>query len=135
MSADKHVALVKDFYKQLLSGNLEDILTHFLAPDVVWENPLPESIPFGGTFQGHEGVRRYMGLIFEHLDINEFTIAEFISQGDSVVAFGSEASLVKSTGRSYRMDWVHVLRIANDRIRHIREYNDTAAMVVAFRGN
>ncbi len=63
MSTDKHVALVKDFYQQLLSGNLEDVLTHFLAPDVVWENPLPEPIPFGGTFQGSAGVHRYMGLI------------------------------------------------------------------------
>ncbi|MGH8611731.1 MAG: nuclear transport factor 2 family protein [Gammaproteobacteria bacterium] len=132
MSEQDNRQIVKDFYSQILLGNVEEVLTRFLAPDIVWENPLPEPIPFGGTFHGRDGVRRYLEMIFAHVEIKEFPITEHLVQGDTVVVLGSEASLVKTTGRSYRMDWVHVLRIANGRIRQLREYNDTAAMAAAF---
>jgi len=132
MSEQENIQTVKDFYAQFLSGDPEGALTRFLAADIVWENPLPPPIPFGGIFHGHDHVRRYFQMMLEHVAIKEFPIAEYIAQGDTVVVLGSEASLVKTTGHSYRMDWVHVLRVTDRRIRRVREYNDTAAMVSAF---
>jgi ketosteroid isomerase-like protein len=49
------------------------------------------------------------------------------------MAAGHEASLVRSSGRSYEMDFVHLVKFTADgKIRSVREYNDTAAIGAAF---
>jgi ketosteroid isomerase-like protein len=133
MSEERNTELTRAFYDGVLGGKVEEAIAECMAPDVVWENPLPEPIPFGGTFQGVEGVRRYLGLVFDQLQIEDFQIHEIIGRDDRVVVLGSETSRVTATGRAYRMDWVHVLRVEDERIRSLREYNDTAAMLAAFR--
>ena len=59
---------------------------------------------------------------------------EWVSSGDVVVVRGSEASTVRATGKGYAMDFVHWLCFDDEgRLLHMREFNDTAAMAVAFR--
>jgi len=46
-------------------------------------------------------VRKFFDGIVERLEFTEFSPAEFIVQGDTVVVFGSEAGKVKATGRAF----------------------------------
>jgi ketosteroid isomerase-like protein len=65
--------------------------------------------------------------------MNEFEFSDVIVQGDTVVAIGHEASRVKPTGRTYEMDFVHLVRFTPDgKVRFVREYNDTASIGAAF---
>ena len=132
MSEEKNAAVVKDFYGLLLSGQAETAIQKYLTPDFVWANPLPHAIPYGGTFQGAEGAGRYLELIFGTLDLSDFQIDEVVAGGDRVVVLGRETAEVKASGRRYSQEWVHVLRLRDGRIEHLREYNDTAAMLAAF---
>ena len=61
-----------------------------------------------------------------------FEIREFIAQGDSVVVLGFDESLVKSTGRTYHNEWVHVWAVQDGQLASVRTYNDTAAAAAAF---
>ena len=128
------VDIVSAFYLQVLSGEVEAAVATGLTPNVVWENPLPAEIPFGGRFEGREAAARYLAGLFEAIEIEAFDIDQTIAEGDHIVVVGRETSLVKKTGRRYSMGWVHVVRIRDGQLAHLREYNDTAAMAAAFGG-
>jgi ketosteroid isomerase-like protein len=124
--------VARAFYEQVLAGEIEAAIARHVADDFVWENPLPEPIPFGGRFEGPAGAAKYLELIFSSVEMQAFAIDELIAADDRVVVLGRETSRVLATGRHYTMDWVHVLRVRGSRILELREYNDTAAMLPAF---
>ncbi|MEO1934466.1 MAG: nuclear transport factor 2 family protein [Myxococcales bacterium] len=130
-----NVEIVQSFYDHFLSGKVEEGAEKFLAEDFALSNPLPESIPFGGVYIGPAGFIEYSGKILETLTMEEFVIEDVISEGDKVVVVGREVSKVHSTGRKYKMPWVHIFRVSAGRILEMREFNDTAAMVPAFESN
>ena len=58
---------------------------------------------------------------------------EFVAQGDKVAALGHYAWHVKSTGRGWESDFVHVLTVRDGKVTRFQEYTSTAAFVEAFR--
>ena len=70
-----------------------------LADDFVLTNPMPAGVPFGGTYHGHDGMARYFREVFASLRVN-LVVDECLVEGDSVVVFGVENSIARSTGRS-----------------------------------
>jgi len=129
--SDANRELAAKLYELFTAANIGEITT-LLAEDFVLENPLPAIIPFGGTYEGAAGFVEYAQGIGAAIAIEDFGIDRILCDGDHVAVAGRERSRVVSTGRTYAMEWVHVLRIANGRIHHLREYNDTAAMLAAF---
>jgi uncharacterized protein len=129
---DRNAATIAlSLYQRLLSEPQTAIATG-LARDVVWENPLPDGIPFGGVFEGHEGCARYLTRLVEAIEMEAFSIDDTIAEGDRVVLIGRETSRVKKTGRRYTIGWVHVVQLRDGLVTCVHEYNDTAAMAAAF---
>jgi ketosteroid isomerase-like protein len=122
-----------EFYEALVTDPGRAI-QDYLAPEFVWENPLPAGIPFGGAYQGVEGLGRYLGELLSAIDMTPLHFTDVVASGPVVALIGIEADTrVKSTGKHYTMPFVHVVRFNGDgRISHIREYNDTREMVAAF---
>lgn len=122
----------KNFYAAVLSDPAA-AADEYLAEGFVLENPLPDVIPFGGTYSGKAGLLRYLGKINEALDMGPLEFDEWLADGNGVVARGREVSRVRATGRSYDMRFVHWLSFdASGRLTAMREFNDTAEMVRAF---
>lgn len=123
----------RSFYELLLS-DFAAVQTDYLATNFKWENPLPENIPFGGTYQGAEGLLRYLTEINAAIEMSPLHFTDLIANDSIVAAVGvEEDTLVRSTGKRYTMPFVHVLRFDGDgRVTHVREYNDTREMVDAF---
>ncbi len=131
-----YIALTKAFY-DLLLNDFEAAVTQYLAEDFVWENPLPECVPFGGVYHGAEGLMQYFKGLSEAIEMSPLHFDEMIAGDGVVAAIGVEANtLVLPTGKRYDMPFVHVIRFNDEgRVTHVREYNDTREMVVAFGGN
>jgi ketosteroid isomerase-like protein len=122
----------KTFY-QLALSDLPRAIEECIAPEFVLENPLPGVIPFGGRYEGGDGLALYLQRIAEHIDMGPLDLQEWVEAGPNVIVCGFEKSVVRTTGRTYEMEFVHWLRFAPDgRLLHMREYNDTAAMAAAF---
>ena len=103
------------------------------AEQFVLENPLPDLIPFGGTYRGKSGLLQYLGEINEAIEMGPLEFDEWLADEKSVVARGREVSRVRSTGRSYNMRFVHWLSFdESGRVTAMLEYNDTAEMARAF---
>lgn len=130
-----YAALTREFY-ELLASDFKGAVSRFLADGFVWENPLPECVPFGGVYHGPEGLGAYFGGLAEAIEMSPLHFDEMIATGRTVAAIGVERdTLVLPTGKRYNMPFVHVIRFdENDRVTHVREYNDTREMVVAFGG-
>ena len=122
----------KTFYELFASGKIEELLERLVDPDSVLDNPLPDPIPFGGNFEGRQGFATYVRGIVAAIAIEQFEVDEIFAEADRVVVLGRETSRVLSTDKRYTISWVHVLTVRNGRVRHLREYNDTAAMAAAF---
>jgi ketosteroid isomerase-like protein len=127
------VDAVRGFFDLFLAGKVDEAAQKYLANDFVLVNLLPDPIPFGGRYEGAAGFERYVSQIFAAIEMESFVVDAIFGQGESVAVIGSETSLVRSTGRRYEMDWVHVFRVSDGRIHSMREYNDTARMLAAFQ--
>ncbi len=121
------------FYDDFLTcTDLEAFCEKYFSDETLWENYLPVNVPFGGSYTGEKAICDYFISMMQSIKINSFNIERMIEQGNKVVITGSEGSDVLSTGLSYTMDWVHILEFKDEKLHKVREYNDTAAMTVAF---
>lgn len=122
----------KTFYRVLLSDP-ETACREYVDPGFVLENHLPGHIPFGGRYEGHQGLMRYLGELVSAIEMGPLEFAEWVADDHAVVVHGQEGSLVLSTNRRYRMRFVHWLTFNDDGlVTSMREFNDTAEMAEAF---
>ena len=135
MSEINLIERTQAFYR-LLQSDFAIVEAEYLAENFTWENPLPDNIPFGGTYQSASGLLRYLTEINAAIEMSPLHITDFIANESVVAAVGVEQdTLVRSTSKRYTMPFVHVVRFKDDgRISHVREYNDTREMVAAFNG-
>jgi len=127
------IEIAKSFYNEILTDP-EKAIRERLAESFVLENYLPSEIPFGGRYEGAQGLVQYLTEISEALEMGPLEFHEWLGTTDSVVVRGSESSVFRATGKRYSMDFVHWLSFdEHDRVVHMREFNDTAKMAAAFR--
>jgi len=134
MSTDKNnmIDTAKAFYGDVLSDPAA-AAAQYLADDFLLENYLPENIPFGGRYEGGDGLAQYLTELSQAIEMGPLDMQAWTGDGTEVVVRGGEQSLVKSTGKTYSMRFVHWLSFNQDgKLTNMREYNDTAEMAEAF---
>ena len=108
-----------------------------MAEDVVWVNLLPEHVPFGGEYHGHEGIIQYFGQLSASFEIGEYIDEEFefIESGNTLVMVGAEKNAkVLSTGKVFDLAFVWVVKFNDEgKVCYVREHNDTASIGDAFK--
>ena len=124
---------VKDFY-QLIVADTQVAIERYVAEDIVWDNPLPENIPFGGRYNGIEGLVQYLTQLASEIEMSPLNFTEIIVGEDKAAVVGIEQDTrVISTGKTYTMPFVHVLKFNQEgKINHVYEYNVASEMVEAF---
>lgn len=131
MSTQTPLALVQDAYAAFGAGDLQKLLG-LMTPDIVWEFPASDVIPWAGTFDGPGEVARFFSALMEHSEPELFEPLQFVTSEDRVVAFGRERFRVKSTGSTWACEWAHAFTVRGGKIAGFREYTDTAAVARAF---
>jgi ketosteroid isomerase-like protein len=59
-------------------------------------------------------------------------VFDFLVKGEMVAALGFEKMRVKSTGKEYQSNWVHLYTLCNGKIVRFEEFIDTAAVAAGF---
>lgn len=127
-----NVQIVQDVYKNFEQGNVPGILAHF-DKQVVWERPGAPDIPFCGTFNGHEGMIKFLKLVSQAIKVNSFVPKKFLGDADTVVAMGEDTAQVISTGKNYATHWIQVFILKDQKIVQGRAYIDTLQIAKAFQ--
>jgi len=131
MAEQDNVNFVRQTYAAFGRGDIATVLDH-LATDIVWDSRYLPELPIHGTFHGKDAVVQFFIKLGESLDVQDFAPQTFIAQDETVVVLGYEQVTVKSTGKPYKNDWVHVWTIANGKVARIQTSNNVAAAVAAF---
>jgi uncharacterized protein len=106
----ENTELVQQGYQHFKNGDIQGLLG-LLSEDVEWTQFEIEGVPFSGTRRGPERVGEFFSQVFDTEEPLHFEPREFVAQGDKVVALGDYAWRVKSTGREYETDFVHVFTV------------------------
>ncbi|RMG89380.1 MAG: hypothetical protein D6706_21460 [Chloroflexi bacterium] len=130
--ATDNVKFVQErIYGAFGSGDIPGLL-NALAEDVDWQFYGPPEIPFAGHYRGRQEMARFFGMVAEMVVIHIFEPREFTAQGDRVVVRGYEKTGVKSNGRIFETNWVHIFTVRDGQVVKVREYYDTAAIAAAY---
>ena len=132
MSEQENVEVVKQGYAAFGSGDMEKLLSMY-AEDIEWTIPSIEGAPFGGTLRGRGQVAKFFVSLSEAEDIQEFTQEDYIAQNDRVVVTGRSKAVVKATGRTLELEYVHLFTISGGKVQRFVEFFDTAAAADAYR--
>ncbi len=104
-----------------------------LHPDVEWSEPDNPVNPAAGVHHGHAGFLEWATIGDAAEEILALEPRRFIAQGDAVAVVGTTACRVRSTGKVYETDFVHLVTIADGKVRTFQEFFDTYAAAEAFR--
>ena len=119
-------------YAAFGSGDIPGLLSH-LDPNVQWDHAGPDTIPWAGSFRGHDGVVKFFTAIGENADFISFEPRAFVAEGEKVIVLGHESIKHKGTGRGWETDWTHAFTLKDGKVTSFREYTDTATIADACR--
>lgn len=130
--SQKNIQVIQQLYVSFGKGDIPAVLNG-LADGVDWRQLGPEDIfPFAGPRRGKNEMIPYFQALGQSLNIQVFEPQEFIAHNDKVIVLGHEKGEVKSTGRKYEFDWIHVFVLQDGKVVRYRDYYDTAALAEAF---
>ena len=117
-----NVAVVRGFYEAVeVPARLE-----FLDPQIEWRGP--ESLPWGGTFRGHDGVRKFFAIVTDRIAEADFPEQQYLDAGERV------AVILRSIGRAkggpgWDLPEVHVWTVRHGKAVSFDMYIDTAIVL------
>jgi uncharacterized protein len=130
MLAPEALAVVQSAYAAFNRGDIPAVLD-LLSDDVEWKFCGSKGLPYTGTFRGKDEVAKFFASIPEVEDLLVFEPREFISAGEKVAVLGWERSQVRSGGRVFESEWVHIFTARDGRIVRFWGMYDTEASAAA----
>lgn len=107
-----------------------DLLAPYFAPDVVLHQA--QSLPYGGTWHGHDGMARFFLAMSEAWETFEIGEQEFLATGETAVVHSRIRARARATGRELAFPVLQTVTVRDGRITEVRPfYWDTAAIADA----
>ena len=128
-----HTALdiAKSLYASFRRQDTESALNLF-ADDAVVHGPTTstKTLPWGGSFNGSEGVRQFFEQLRKGLDVEQLDIIDFIAAGEKVVVLGYIRGNTKAALKPFETHFAHVFKIdlIREKIVEFRVFNDSASL-------
>lgn len=121
------VQIVESLYDAFRRRDMPKIFS-LLSADV--EIVQSVQLPWGGSYRGHEGARKFFGQLGAHIS-STLELERFIDSGGHVVAAGWTEGAVNATGAAYRVPVVHVWQIRDGQIARAEFFIDHPKMLEA----
>lgn len=128
----ENVRRVEEVFRALASRDF-DALNDVLTEEVTFEIVGSPGTPLAGLTKGREQVIEAVRNNFAQLEEQQPEILTVVAQGDTVVVVGRERGRFRPTGRDYELNWMHEYRFRGDKIAHMRELVDSAALLDVVR--
>ena len=125
------IDIAKSLYASFRRQDTESVLDLF-AKDAILHGPTlsTEILPWGGTYNGKEGVKQFFKLLGEGLDIEQFDILDFIGEREKVVVVGFIKGQSKMTQKHFETYFAHIIKVHknNGKIAEFWVFNDSASL-------
>jgi ketosteroid isomerase-like protein len=131
------IDVAKSLYTSFRRQDSESVLELF-AKDAILYGPTSskEILPWGGTYNGKEGVKQFFKLLGEGLDIEQFDIIDFIGEREKVVVVGFIRGQARITQKPFETYFAHIIRVGknNGKIVEFWVFNDSASLAQSVGG-
>ncbi len=120
-------ALVKSGYEAFARGDVATVLALF-DPAITWSTP--DTVRFGGTYTGPQGVSDYftcLPQLFEELEVRPVS---FVEQGEQVIVQGEHSGRTVA-GIPFQVPFVHCWTVVGGKATSFTEYVDTVRVNAA----
>jgi ketosteroid isomerase-like protein len=121
MAGNKEI--VQHIYQALSVGDIAAAFGH-LDADIEWIEAA--GFPYGGTYRGHtaviDGVFKKLGSEWENWSA---VPAEFVADAGTVVVIGEYSGTCRATGKSFTAPYVHVWKLAGEKVISFVQHTDT----------
>ncbi|MCA1955713.1 nuclear transport factor 2 family protein [Zymomonas sp.] len=105
----------------------------FVHENCVFEAQGPSDVPIYGQYNGHEGVIKFLSILSELFDTEDFKCLEWLDSKNYVFGYGYMQHRVKKTGKLFKSEWALVCKIENNLIISYKIFEDTAALQSAYK--
>lgn len=122
------IPTVRRIYDAMTRWDVE-ALSHSVTHD--FELNLPESVPFGGTHHGYDGVEAFATVFRDYVDGPWADPDVFLDAGDALVVLGRLRGAGKQSGEEFEVPFAHVWTFSAGAPSRCRAYYDTAPITAA----
>jgi ketosteroid isomerase-like protein len=126
--SEHDVESLRRIYNAFSRWDLEELVSD-LAHDIEWR--LPDTLPWGGTRHGHDGVLAFVSVSNDHVEGRWADPDDFLDAGDRLIVQGRMRGRAKTSGRGYEVDFVHIWTMTDGVASRMRAYFDTAPIMAA----
>jgi uncharacterized protein len=130
--SEHDVKSLRRLYSALSRWDIEELLSD-VAHDIEWS--APDTVPWGGTRHGHDGVRSFARIFQDHVEGPWADPDDFLDAGDRLVVQGRIRGRARATGREFEVPFVHVWTLTDGVASRVRIYYDSAPIMVALRAD
>jgi ketosteroid isomerase-like protein len=133
MKEADNIQIVQRAYAAFGRGDVPAMLAD-MTDDIDWHGVIGvgPNVPTGGPRHGKNQVALFFKQVSETVDFKKFEPQQFLAQGETVVVLGHYTGSVKTTGRTFSLDWVMVFTLHGGKVARFREYTDGAAVTAAY---
>lgn len=128
----EEIEAVRRIYDAMSRWDVE-ALAHSVTHD--FELNLPESVPFGGTRHGYDGVEAFASVFRDHVDGPWAEPDELFDSDDALVVLGRLRGRGKQSGRGFEVPFAHAWTFTDGVPSRCRAYYDTAPITAALEGS
>jgi|SRR5919106_4210073 ketosteroid isomerase-like protein len=130
--ADSAVQAAETLYAALEADDI-DALLDLCADDVSVDYPAAGELPYGGHWQGRDGLAAFLDTHDQAEEILEFDVDRLLGDEDLVIALGRFSGRAKPSGTDWSTHFAHALTFRDGKLRRWQAYFDTAAALAAHR--
>ena len=131
MSEDD-VKSLRRIYEALSRWDVDEFLRD-LTHDIEWR--LPDTVPWGGTRHGHDGMRSFASIFQDHVEGAWADPDHFLDAGDRIVVLGRIRGQAKATTQPFEVEFAHIWTLTDGMASRCRSYFDTAPIMAALEGH
>jgi ketosteroid isomerase-like protein len=130
MTAEQNRRVMEQAFEGLARGD-NTAFGALMGEDFTWT--APGTMAWSGTFHGRESCVRdlFRPIYAQFTETQMVEPISFTAQGDLVIVEGRGRRIRLKNGRTYQNEYCYVCRFEDGRLKSVREYLDTAAMVEA----
>ena len=126
--AGPEIKTLLKIYDAISRWDMEDLARHVTHD---FELVMPETLPWGGTYHGHDGVAAFATVFRDHVDGQWADPDDFIDGGDVIVVLGRLRGRARATGVDYEVSFSHAWTISDGVPSRCRSYFDTDPITAA----
>ncbi len=127
-TSEQNLETVRALYDAYSSRDVEALLG--TLHDDEFEIYQSESLPWGGTYKGRDGMMEFVKNITTHID-SVVVVEELFEAGDHVIMIGRSRGTIKATGEPFEVRLVDVCRLRDGKLVSVDIFLDTPAILEA----